>query len=187
MMVSEHPEYDNALSDPSKYRSAKDSALFLQFQLKESLDRFGVDVPSTHEGRYLGVVSTKASEGYHADDSRRSRGSESINALRNPFGAEGVDEEEQIEDDGMEVDLASWGLDSFLPKDKESRKSKGKGRANADAFPNPHPTSPMSENTFSGKYVYNHATDMDEIGPRSPSQYESKVRDYFHPYVNCIL
>ena len=61
---------------------------------------------------------------------RRSRGSRgSIDALRNPFGADYNSESEEDDRDrqAVEVDLASWGLDAFIPKEKsKSAKSKGK-------------------------------------------------------------
>lgn len=71
-------------------------------------------------------------------DTRRSRGS--IDALRNPFGADdNLESEDEGENEELEVDLASWGLDAFMPKDKGSRNSKG--RANSALLPNPHPVS----------------------------------------------
>jgi hypothetical protein len=61
---------------------------------------------------------------------RRSRGSRgSIDALRNPFGADYNSESEEDDREGqaIEVDLASWGLDAFIPKEKsKSAKSRGK-------------------------------------------------------------
>ncbi|KAI0921746.1 hypothetical protein AcW1_004365 [Taiwanofungus camphoratus] len=72
-------------------------------------------------------------------DERRSRAS--IDALRNPFGRdstyEGVPEEEE---DQLEVDLTSWGLDAFMPKDKESKHTRRKTKS--EVFPNPHPQFP---------------------------------------------
>lgn len=64
-------------------------------------------------------------------DTRRSRASKaSIDALRNPFAADNTSEfEEPAEEveEALEVDLASWGLDAFIPKDKaKSAKAKGK-------------------------------------------------------------
>jgi hypothetical protein len=68
---------------------------------------------------------------------RRSRAS--TVALRNPFAAdESVDgDEDDEEEENMEVDLASWGLDSFIPKEKGSSSSRKKSKS--VAFPNPHP------------------------------------------------
>ena len=48
---------------------------------------------------------------------------------KNPFGADYISESEDDDRDGqaVEVDLASWGLDAFIPKEKsKSAKSKGK-------------------------------------------------------------
>jgi len=52
----------------------------------------------------------------------------SIDALRNPFGVDGQTDlglDEENEEAG-ELDLASWGLDTFMPKEKKSAKAKGK-------------------------------------------------------------
>ena len=49
--------------------------------------------------------------------------------MRNPFGADYNSESEEDDRDGqaVEVDLASWGLDAFIPKEKsKSAKSRGK-------------------------------------------------------------
>lgn len=71
-------------------------------------------------------------------DNRRSRGS--IDALRNPFGTDDtLDGEDEGEEEGLEVDLTSWGLDAFIPKDQGSKTAKGK--AKSAALPNPHPVS----------------------------------------------
>ena len=49
--------------------------------------------------------------------------------MRNPFGADynSDSEEDDREGQAIEVDLASWGLDAFIPKDK-SRSAKSKGK-----------------------------------------------------------
>ena len=52
-----------------------------------------------------------------------------MDALRNPFGADYNSESEDDDRDGqaVEVDLASWGLDAFIPKEKsKSARFKGK-------------------------------------------------------------
>lgn len=52
-----------------------------------------------------------------------------MDALRNPFRADhnSESEEDDREDQAIEVDLASWGLDAFIPKEKsKSAKSRGK-------------------------------------------------------------
>ncbi|KAI0080894.1 hypothetical protein K474DRAFT_1769128 [Panus rudis PR-1116 ss-1] len=130
-------EYDNDDSNPNApKRRAEDSAIFAHLRrhlprsataARKSTDYLGVSLPS--EG---GSGSGRES----VTDNRKSRGS--IDALKNPFGRdstydghmEGEDEAEQ----DVEVDLSSWGLDAFIPKDKDSKKKKGK-----DTLPNPHP------------------------------------------------
>jgi hypothetical protein len=62
--------------------------------------------------------------------SRASRGS--VDLLRNPFGEEVVDDDGPAVEDAedLEVDLASWGLDSFMPKEKGSKASRDKSKLN---------------------------------------------------------
>jgi len=84
-------------------------------------DYLGVSVPSD-----AGSLGGRES----ALEARRSRGSRgSMDALRNPFGADHNSESDEDDKDeqAIEVDLASWGLDAFIPKEKsKSAKSKGK-------------------------------------------------------------
>lgn len=70
--------------------------------------------------------------------SRVSRGS--IDALRNPFGADDhLEDDDEVEGDALEVDLVSWGLDAFMPKEKASRN--GKAKAKSSDLSAPHPIS----------------------------------------------
>jgi hypothetical protein len=48
------------------------------------------------------------------------------------------------DEDGMEVDLASWGLDSFVPKEKGGGGKRNKGKEKVMALPNPHATTQAS-------------------------------------------
>ena len=125
-------EYDNDPSNPNvPFRSAEDSAIFAHLRRngpRRSKDYLGVTVPSE-------VESEPAQ--------RRSRGS--LGALRNPFESADDDDDEPPENDGLEVDLTSWGLDAFVEKDK---KNKGKGKARAQELPNPH-TAPSLGQTHS--------------------------------------
>ncbi|KAI6047197.1 hypothetical protein EDC04DRAFT_2864320 [Pisolithus marmoratus] len=112
-------EYDNDLSNPeTTCRFAQDSAIFahLRRNPRRSKDYLGVTVPS---------------EAGSDPPQKKLRGS--LGALRNPFES-ADDEEEAPENDGLEVDLTSWGLDAFIDRDK-----KGKGKARAGGLPNPHP------------------------------------------------
>ena len=72
-------------------------------------------------------------------DSRRSRASRgSLDALRNPFGHDDRwSDEEEGDEEELEVDLASWGLDALVAKEK-GKSVKGKGKA---ATLPPHPVS----------------------------------------------
>lgn len=88
-------------------------------------DYLGVSLPS--ESGSLGRRES-------ALGTRRSRASKgSIDILRNPFGADNASEIEENEgEEGLEVDLASWGLDTFVPEDKaKSVKAKGEKPAPA--------------------------------------------------------
>ncbi|KIM46201.1 hypothetical protein M413DRAFT_16921 [Hebeloma cylindrosporum] len=122
-------EYDNDLENPDiPYRSAQDSAIFAHLRRNPAArpelpsrrsDYLGVSLPS--ESGSLGCRES-------ALDTRRSRASKgSMDLLRNPFGADNASEIEDNEgEEGLEVDLASWGLDTFMSKDKvKSAKAKG--------------------------------------------------------------
>ncbi|KAF8897519.1 hypothetical protein BD779DRAFT_1491321 [Infundibulicybe gibba] len=111
-------EYDNDPDDPeAPYRSAHDSAIF------------------AHLRRNWGGKESVLGDGR----SRVSRAS--INTLRNPFGGDdNFEDEDEVGEEELEVDLASWGLDAFMPKDKNSKSSKGKGKA---PVPSTHPVSSL--------------------------------------------
>jgi len=134
-------EYDNDVSNPAiTYRSAHESAIF------SHLRRNGVPRPKVLSARstdYLGVSLPSEGGSVSGRESAMSVGhrksGSSIHALRNPFGGDAAaDEDEEPEKDDLEVDLASWGLDAFMPKDKAGKNAvKLKGRL--DILPNPHP------------------------------------------------
>ncbi|KAF8631953.1 hypothetical protein AX15_002114 [Amanita polypyramis BW_CC] len=124
-------EYDNDLSDPNTpVRRAQDSAIFAHFRRNPAArpqlssrrsDYLGVSIPSeagSHGGRESALENRR---------SRASRGS--LDALRNPFGHDDHwSEEEEGNEEELEVDLASWGLDALIPKDK-GKSTKGKAKA----------------------------------------------------------
>lgn len=70
---------------------------------------------------------------------RRSRAS--LN-MRNPFAADESgdyeDEEGDEDEEELEVDLSSWGLDAFIPKEKEPKGAKRRSRSSTLHLPNPH-------------------------------------------------
>ncbi|KAF5393836.1 hypothetical protein D9757_000039 [Collybiopsis confluens] len=119
-------------------RSAQDSAIFLHLRrhparppvLEPRSGHLSVALPSETES----VLSKP-------DGKRKSRAS-TIGPLRNPFGADDAfdeeheehDEQEFHEEEGMEVDLTSWGLDAFISKEKGG---KGKGKAKSLSSPQP--------------------------------------------------
>ncbi|KAH0587580.1 hypothetical protein H2248_006356 [Termitomyces sp. 'cryptogamus'] len=116
-------EYDNDLEDPNAPdRSAHESAIFLPFRHYTTNRARKTD--------YLGVPL--ASDGVTTAKSPRSNSAlghqsrASISTLHNPFGQDDHLEEEDNQEGDLEVDLSSWGLDAFIPKDKAS---KGKGKA----------------------------------------------------------
>lgn len=141
-------EYDNDPTDPDKpFRSAQESAIFAParnsrtgpYPTRRSSNYLGVNLPS--EG---GSQNPRASQ---VADTQHGRAPSSLSVLMtNPF-RQGVDDEMEGHEgeeaaapaEDLEVDLASWGLDSFIPKDKEkTRKKKGKGKAREVELPNPH-------------------------------------------------
>ncbi|KAJ7591082.1 hypothetical protein C8J56DRAFT_552223 [Mycena floridula] len=119
-------EYDNDPSNPDvPLRSAHDSAIFAHLRRPAA---------ATRRSDFTGTDTTSVMGGRQSALDRRS--GSSIGALRNPFqGAETPEQhdfEEEEEEEELEVDLASWGLDAFMPKTK-----KGKGKV--PRLPNPHP------------------------------------------------
>ncbi|KAJ7047407.1 hypothetical protein C8F04DRAFT_936381 [Mycena alexandri] len=133
-------EYDNDPSNPdAPYRSANESAIFANFRRAQSRAQL-----AARKSDYLGVALPSETGSLGGRESalsgRRSRGS--LNILRNPFGADESgdyeDEEgDEEEEEELEVDLSSWGLDAFIPKEKESKAAKRRSRT--ATLPNPHP------------------------------------------------
>ncbi|KAI9467069.1 hypothetical protein BJY52DRAFT_1423819 [Lactarius psammicola] len=132
-------EYDNDPSDPDKpFRSAHESAIFAHLrripplppQPRKSVDYLSVDLPGEN------------ASGARADYAMgHARAPSSTDMLKNPFGrdtiaSDGVLEEGEEED--IEVDLTSWGLDSFIPKDKARNNKNSKGKDKVETLPNPH-------------------------------------------------
>ncbi|KAG6861603.1 hypothetical protein C0995_014510 [Termitomyces sp. Mi166 len=126
-------EYDNDLESPNAPgRSAQESAIFLPFRhyatnRVRKTDYLGV--PLASDG-----VTTAKSPRSNSGLGHQSRAS--ISTLHNPFGQDDHLEEEDNQEEEIEVDLSSWGLDAFIPKDK-SFKGKGKARSTDP----PHPVS----------------------------------------------
>lgn len=137
------------MSNPAApFRSAHESAIFSHLRRNDgprptavsrrSTDYLGVSLPAEGEsasGRQSAILSVR----------HRKSGS-SIHALRNPFGGDAaVEEDEEPEKDGLEVDLTSWGLDAFISKDKAAKSSKEL----SDTFPNPHPFTSLQQGSGS--------------------------------------
>lgn len=137
-------EYDNDLSNPdAPYRSAHDSAIFAHLRQhvpsrpRRSTDYLGVPLPS--EGEIVSVRESSATFGHKKSGS-------SIHALRNPFS--GAEEEDYPEKEGLEVDLASWGLDAFI-KDKGAKPENTKLQEMSDILPNHHPVTSLRQGSGS--------------------------------------
>ncbi|KAH9977723.1 hypothetical protein BGW80DRAFT_1435453 [Lactifluus volemus] len=116
---------DNDPSDPTKpFRSAHESAR------RKSVDYLSIDLPGGHATG----SKTESVQGL-------SRTPSSADMLRNPFGRDTIfsDGAPEEGEDEMEVDLSSWGLDSFIPKEKGDRRKSAKGKEKVAALPNPHP------------------------------------------------
>jgi hypothetical protein len=135
----------------------------------QSTDYLGVNLPSeaggsrgprnTHlraQGSLAGIQARPQSSlsGVHA------RAQSSLSGmLVNPFGGP-VDEDGERSHDAtpepeLEVDLASWGLDGFIPKDKEKVKTKkrDKGKAReSNELPNPYDMRHRSQSVDFGKF-----------------------------------
>ncbi|KAG6854795.1 hypothetical protein C0991_001222 [Blastosporella zonata] len=149
-------EYDNDLDNPdAPNRYAQESAIFLPFR-QSALNR-------TRKNDYLGVPL--AGDGGNAGKSLRSNSAlghqsrASISTLHNPFGRDDhLDEEEDSHEEELEVDLSSWGLDAFIPKDKASKTGKGKEKS----------TDPLSPHSVSSVPTHQPLTNHDTAaaGPR---------------------
>ena len=66
-----------------------------------------------------------------------------VDTLRNPFGRNTIMSDGAVGEDEneLEVDLASWGLSSFIPKEKDGSGKKSKGeKVKVTSLPNPHAT-----------------------------------------------
>ncbi|TFK28755.1 hypothetical protein FA15DRAFT_664801 [Coprinopsis marcescibilis] len=118
-------EYDNDSEDPAiPHRSAQESAIFAHLRRNPAARP---EPSSRHSNRQGGRSDLNSQNGREsALGTRRSRGS--VDAMRNPFAADGgseYDDEEETQSD-LEVDLSSWGLDAFIPKEKGQRPKKGK-------------------------------------------------------------
>ena len=135
-------EYDNDPDDPEQpFRSAHESAIFAHLrripplppQRRKSVDYLSVELPGDNV-RESRVESLPEHSGSPAD------------MLRNPFGRATVTSEILLGEDEeeMEVNLASWGLDSFVPKEKDGSGKKRKGKEKVKALPNPHATTQAS-------------------------------------------
>ncbi|KAJ6539308.1 hypothetical protein B0H19DRAFT_1002561 [Mycena capillaripes] len=140
-------EYDNDPTNPeAPYRSAQESAIFANFRRAQSRAQL-----ASRKSDYLSVALPSETGSLGGRESalsgRRSRGS--LNILRNPFGADEsgeYDDEEGYDDESeLEVDLSSWGLDAFIPKDKESKGAKRRSRTTT--LPNPHPVLSVRSHT----------------------------------------
>jgi hypothetical protein len=138
-------EYDNDPEDPEKqFRSAHESAIFAHLrripplppQRRKSVDYLSIELP----GDETAGSKTESGPAEHIANSG--------DGLRNPFGRDTMFSDgapATAEEEGeMEVDLASWGLSSFIPKEKGGASSKNKGKESVTALPNPHATTQAS-------------------------------------------
>lgn len=177
-------EYDNDPTDPDKpFYSAQESAIFAPARNS----RLG-PYPPRRSSNYLGV-NLPSEGGSTPADLQHGRAPSSLSGLMvtNPFMKGADDEMEPAEGEeavhpaeDLEVDLASWGLDTFIPKDKEkARKKKGKGKAREVELPNPHdgPSRPASRAASvdlnnlgaGGAFLDSASTAPPSMGPRRRS------------------
>jgi hypothetical protein len=140
------PEYDNDPDNPdAPHRSAHESAIFAHIRRNVRTRPPVVSHRNSHLNVSIGEGAsalTGRNSTFSNPKSRASRGS--IDALRNPFGVDDsqLEYENEGDEEELEVDLASWGLDAFMPKDKASRTGKGKGKSTDLA--SSHPMSTVS-------------------------------------------
>ncbi|THH11475.1 hypothetical protein EW145_g626 [Phellinidium pouzarii] len=126
-------EYDNDPDNPkAPRRSAHDSAIFSR--LRSVNGNIHATKEADRNADYLAVAKPSDTGPPTETDKELTRRSKvSMDMLHNPFGGE---EEEEPEED-LEVDLASWGLDSLISDKKATKISKNnKGKAKSDVLPN---------------------------------------------------
>ncbi|KAH8118403.1 hypothetical protein DFH11DRAFT_1874580 [Phellopilus nigrolimitatus] len=126
-------EYDNDPEDRDAPRkSAYDSAIFAH--LRRANGNIHAAKEAGPRPDFLGVaLPSDTGVPTEVDKEMTRRSKASIDMLHNPFGG---DEEEEPEEE-LEVDLASWGLDSLINKEKANKPSKGaKGKAKSELPPN---------------------------------------------------
>ena len=138
-------EYDNDPEDPEKqFRSAHESTIFAHLrripplppQRRKSVDYLNVQLPGDDSAGSKTESGLEPIARHNSGDS-----------LRNPFGRDTVfsDGGGLAEEEGeIDVDLASWGLASFIPKDKGGASLKNKGKEKVTALPKPHATTQAS-------------------------------------------
>jgi hypothetical protein len=104
-------------------------------QRRKSVDYLGVELPGDN-----GTDQRTDS----ADD--RAATMSVVDTLRNPFGRNTMVSDVAIgeDEDEMEVDLASWGLSSLVPKEKDGSGKKSKRKEKVTALPNPHASTQAS-------------------------------------------
>ncbi|KAI0036713.1 hypothetical protein K488DRAFT_40474 [Vararia minispora EC-137] len=135
-------EYDNDISNPdAPFRSAQESAIFSHMRQADT----AVRTAARRSTDYLGVNLPSDTGGSQSPRNSHVRAQSSLSGLMtNPFGGAEDDMEGRDGSYGatpepeMEVDLASWGLDSFVPKEKVKVKKKDKGKSREVELPNPH-------------------------------------------------
>lgn len=104
-------------------------------QRRKSVDYLSIELPGDD------TAGSRAESGQERVTSQYS-----AEALRNPFRGDTIFSEVALgEDDAqLEVDLASWGLDAIIPKEKGGSGKKNKGKEKVTALPNPHATTQAS-------------------------------------------
>ncbi|KZT42911.1 hypothetical protein SISSUDRAFT_793870 [Sistotremastrum suecicum HHB10207 ss-3] len=142
-------EYDNDASNPNaQWRSANDSAIFSHLRRRnlnpksKELRVSGEGRRSTDNSSSRNAPSPRSSQAF---ESRRSRMS-SVDMLHNPFGGDIVEEEDDhppVVEEEPEVDLASWGLDSFMPAKPKEKPRRKTVRSKTAPAPLPNPHSPV--------------------------------------------
>ncbi|KAF7332198.1 hypothetical protein MKEN_00100800 [Mycena kentingensis (nom. inval.)] len=130
-------EYDNDATNPDApgNRSAHESAIFANFR------RGRRKAPRKND--YLSVALPSDAGSLGGRESAMS-GRRSLHMMRNPFGATDEsgyydDDEDELdeEQEELQVDLSSWGLDAFMSKAAQEAKTT-KRRSRTATLPNPH-------------------------------------------------
>lgn len=160
-------EYDNDPDNPNApRRSAQDSAIFSPLRRANGYIRGATVEEATRTRDLLGVaLPSEAGGSVDVKSTTMKSRTASVDLLQNPFGGDDEPEPEE-EEEPLEVDLKSWGLDSFMPKEKGSKASRNsKGKAKSEILPGTrNSTFGVNDDGKTARVSHGHTRAMSDFG-----------------------